>query len=137
MDIKVTMAIKRSGKEILKPIGLALPVYAMSVFKLPKDLCGKLTSAMREFWWKRLVSLYWAVETMCNMRQRYVILESSSVELREALLSPNLFPESRNIIALVLFDSWSLEHDSEQRNGVAQSVAESFTRGCRTNHIPQ
>jgi hypothetical protein len=40
------------GREILiKAIIQAIPVYAMSVFKLPKQICKGIISAMSQFWW--------------------------------------------------------------------------------------
>lgn len=67
-------SLSQGGKEILlKSIGLSLPVYAMSVFKLPKDLCGKLTSAMREFWWSsggnRRKLLWVAWDKLCKSKE--------------------------------------------------------------------
>lgn len=55
---------------IIKSVALALPVYAMSVFLLPKDLCAKLTSVIVEFWWssgdKKRKILWVAWKKLCK-----------------------------------------------------------------------
>ena len=40
------------GKEILiKSIAQAVSVFAMMVFKIPKNICKEMTSAISQFWW--------------------------------------------------------------------------------------
>lgn len=44
--------LSMGGKEIkIKAMAQALPVYIMSVFKLPSGLCDELTKMIRSFWW--------------------------------------------------------------------------------------
>ena len=40
------------GKEVLiKSIAQAVPVFAMMVFKIPKNICKGITDAISQFWW--------------------------------------------------------------------------------------
>lgn len=44
-------SLSQDGKEILlKSVAMSLPVYAMTYFKLSKETCKRITSAMTEFW---------------------------------------------------------------------------------------
>lgn len=47
--------LSHGGKEVLsKAVVMAMPVYAMSCFRLTKKACENLTKAMADLWWNAL-----------------------------------------------------------------------------------
>lgn len=44
--------LSTAGKKILlKSVALAIPVYAMNYFKLPKTICDEINGVLSNFWW--------------------------------------------------------------------------------------
>lgn len=45
--------MSRAGKEVLiKTIAQAMPIYAVSVFLLPKELYEDIEKVLNAYWWK-------------------------------------------------------------------------------------
>lgn len=103
-------SLSQGGKEILlKSIGLALLVYEMSVFKLPKDLCGKFTSAMREFWWssggnsRKLPWVAW--DKLCKSKEEGGLGFHDLALFNQALLGKQawrIFSQPESLVARIL-----------------------------------
>ena len=44
--------LSQAGKEVmLKAVALAMPIYSMNVFKLPKEICSEICGILAKFWW--------------------------------------------------------------------------------------
>ncbi|KAF3521647.1 hypothetical protein F2Q69_00047103 [Brassica cretica] len=77
-----------------------------------------------------LQALLWAIEAMDNMKQRNVIFETSSVEVRDVLLNVCHFPELKYLTdhlhrLLQGLGDWFLNHVFSSKNKVAFVIAES------------
>lgn len=80
------------GKDVLlKSVALALPVYAMSCFKLTKNQCKKITSAMTQFWWNSIEGkrkIPWvAWKTLCKSKKNGGLGFKDLVDFNQSLLA--------------------------------------------------
>ncbi|KAF2537615.1 hypothetical protein F2Q68_00022572 [Brassica cretica] len=111
---------------------------------ITRDSCGRpIHHSRRAFCpsaYKResdLTSLLWAIEAMGSLRLKKVIFEASSFEVRQSLLHPyhymDLLPLIQRILALLhCFEEWSICYVSDQKNTVAQAIAESVVTRARS-----
>ena len=77
---------------MLKSIGMTLSVYAMSCFRLSKNLCKKITSAMTSFWWnscegKRKIPWVAWKKMMCQSKEKGGLGFRDLEDFNQALLA--------------------------------------------------
>ena len=83
-----------------------------------------------------LNALLWSVESLASHHLDNVIFESSSLDLRRALLQPHHFPQHQVLISLILqrlngFQAWSVDFVKSSRNLSVISIATSVTSDNR------
>lgn len=91
-----------------------------------------LTSALDA----ELHPLLWSMESLASHHMDKVIFETSSIDLRKALLQPGLYPQYQYLISSILhhlhcFQDWSIDFVKTSRNTAATSIATSVTSDYR------
>lgn len=80
-----------------------------------------------------LQALLWPVEAMGNMKQKNIIIETSSVEVREVLLNMNSYPELKYLtdhLPLLLqgLEDWSINHVLPCRTGLLPELLTALSK---------
>ncbi|KAI4969081.1 hypothetical protein ZWY2020_046411 [Hordeum vulgare] len=52
VDWSEKYASQASKEVLIKAVAQAIPVYVMSIFKLPYSVCDELTKLIRQYWWR-------------------------------------------------------------------------------------
>lgn len=83
-----------------------------------------------------LYALLWATECMSDLHHQYVIFESSTIETRQMMMNPALYPWLGPLVSdinvlLSRIGIWRLDHVLARNNMVANAIASSVTSGHR------
>ncbi|KAG5411116.1 hypothetical protein IGI04_007435, partial [Brassica rapa subsp. trilocularis] len=83
-----------------------------------------------------LYALLWATESMSDLHQQYVIFESSTIETRQMMMNPVIYPWLGPLVSdinilLSRIGIWRLDHVLARSNKVANEIASSVTSGHR------
>lgn len=84
-----------------------------------------------------LLGMYWAVDSMANMKHNGIIFESHLEKAREAMILSTSSIQLQNRVleierCLARICSWSLNHISVERNQAAMKIALSVSQEHRT-----
>ena len=67
--------ISKGGREVLiKTVAQAIPIYSMSLFRIPKTICDGINSVFSKYWWgktrneKKIFWINWG--KLCGLKKK-------------------------------------------------------------------
>ena len=67
--------ISKLGREVLiKTVAQAIPIYSMSLFKIPKTICDGINSTLSKYWWgqtQNVKKIHWInLDKLCGSKKK-------------------------------------------------------------------
>ena len=92
--------LSHGGKEVLlKAIAVAMPIFSMNIFRLPKEICSEINAILAKFWWGSgdKKGLHWYSWNRISVPKREGGLGFKDLEIfNQALLSKQVWRIMQN-----------------------------------------